>query len=298
MSNHILKNLPSVDSNIVNMKKTTWKKSSKYLKAMEKSGLLTVKGKGDNLTITTLANSDHERVKKFEPYPIKKQPASQQPTTSKPKSSLPGAGQLEVVQLYRPSSLHVGVMEALSLSYGYYTAAEIKQMLVRYIKEKNLAKKGDPKMITLDETLRKITNQRQSISVTLDRVKLAESFLKSFPVFHKISDPSQPSQTKSAPVRGPVPTVYIIEELKIGRKTVTRVFGFEDFLIKPKEFSAELRVKCSGSTTVGPNVQQPKFTEVVVQGSHHKIVTEILVARGLKTSWISFENKVKSKKRK
>ena len=53
-----------------NIKKTTWKKSTKFLKAMEKLNYMQVKGKGDDLSIVGLTSKDNPIIQKLS-YPHK-----------------------------------------------------------------------------------------------------------------------------------------------------------------------------------------------------------------------------------
>lgn len=74
-----------------------------------------------------------------------------------------------------------------------------------------------------------------------------------------------------------------------GRKTVTVITGLETFSIVPEEFAEELKKLCAGSTTVQPlQGASPKLnlSEVMVQGSQVKVITEALVARGVPKKWI------------
>ena len=62
ISQHINKNLPDVDHNEVNIKKSSWKKTAKFLKHFEKEGFLKLKGKGDDLTVVGMNKTKDESV--------------------------------------------------------------------------------------------------------------------------------------------------------------------------------------------------------------------------------------------
>lgn len=72
MSSYIYKNLPILDSTYANIKKTSWKKTSKFLKAMAKLSYLEVKGKDEDLSIIKLMTRTNPTIENFVPHKINK----------------------------------------------------------------------------------------------------------------------------------------------------------------------------------------------------------------------------------
>ncbi|ODV85512.1 hypothetical protein CANARDRAFT_7623 [[Candida] arabinofermentans NRRL YB-2248] len=296
MSNHILKNLPQVDTNLVNMKKTSWKKTAKFLKSMEKSQLIKVKGKDDDLTIVSLADRTNDQVAKFEPYKIKKQQQNSS-TGSTATTSNNDNGKLIILELYKPQSSSRMFFNSLDLKYDtYYTLQELKTLILEYIQKNQLGDLKNPKNIRPDDIMRQMLKIEKP---TIERSKVLETALKnSFSKFWKILQ-NMDDYNKVKPRKGDLPKVKIIEEMKLGRKIVTRVIGMEEYWVDPDELSSILRVKCSGSTTVTKNIQNPSQMEVTVQGPHNKLVQDLLATEyGVKPTWIEYENKVKKKSKK
>ncbi|KAG7817720.1 hypothetical protein KL928_003619 [Ogataea angusta] len=282
MSGHVYKNFPPVDSTLINIKKTSWKKTAKYLKAMEKENLLKLKGKGDDVVVVSV-NKEHEKVRKFEPYRIRKNKSGE--ASKKTTDST----ELQVVQLYKAHSSASNFLRLSGSSQDYYTLQDIKALVSKYIQTHQLVSKNDPKSITADEPL-----QRLLKTATIERAKVVDVLVKQhFSPFYRVSRGDESTKPK----KGQVPIVKIVEEMKIGRKIITKIIGTEEFLIDPEELSSILKVKCSGSTTVANNVQNPKLVEVTVQGPHFKTVEDLLIKRyGLKPTWIEYENKLKKKR--
>lgn len=274
----------------IQIKKTSWKKSAKFLKSMEKAKFIGLKGKDNDLTVITISNvNNNEELKNFVPYKVKK-PSSQiqQPTQSK------NANSLILTNYYKANSSIRPIFNELDLDFvnKFYTKPEIKDILNDYISKKNLVNEKNKKMILINEDLSKMTKE-----ASLGRDKLLPLFLKNFTEYYKISKPNETN--KELPIRGTLPQVEIITETKIGRKLITRISNIEYFNIDIESFANELKIKCSGSTVVKPKVSNPKITEISVQGPHFKIVNELLTNKhGLNPNWISFTDKSKPKKKR
>jgi translation initiation factor 2D len=50
-------------------------------------------------------------------------------------------------------------------------------------------------------------------------------------------------------VKGGAKPIHITQELRTGRKTVTKVSGLEHFLVDVDAFGQELQVRCAGSVS-------------------------------------------------
>ncbi|AOA63612.1 Translation machinery-associated protein 64 [Komagataella phaffii CBS 7435] len=288
--NHILKNMPPIDSSLVTMKKTSWKKTSKYLKAMQKLKLLDLKGKGEDLTIISVASSDNEKVRKFVPYTVKSV------NSSKQSQNKPSKDKLTILFYYKPNSCTRSFFnDNDKVTNVLYSQQELKNILNEYIRSKDLVREKNK--IFLNPPLQEIVKLKEGRTIARD--KIFSEFLKGFTINHKIIPINTPDEeVESIKIKkGNVPKVEIVTEMRIGRKVVTRISNFEVYHIKAQELANELRVKCSGSTTIGENIQS-KSTEVTVQGPHEKIVQELLAAKGLSPAWFNVTNKLKAKKKR
>ncbi|KAH3672795.1 hypothetical protein WICMUC_004017 [Wickerhamomyces mucosus] len=289
--NHIIDNL-ATDIPAVQIKKTSWKKSAKYLKAMEKEGFLKLKGKGDDITVVSSVTKDNnEQLKHFVPYRVKKS----KPQNTKSSRDENNSNGLVLEKLYKPTSPIRQIFNDLDMVFAqFYDPAEVKDILNKYIAKHNLVNEKNKKTILLDDVLFNVTPGSEKV---IGRDQILSPFLKKFSEFHRITKAGE--EERSPPVRGTVPQVQIITETKIGRKVITRTSNFEPFGVEADDFSNELKVKCSGSTTIGQNTQNPKLMEVTVQGPHGKIVIDLLIKKyGLNPNWIKFDDKSKPKKKR
>lgn len=285
---HVYKNLPIIDSSYCNVKKTSWKKTAKFLKAMEKEKYLSIKGKDDDILILELMNKLTPVIETFVPHKtVASKSNSSQPTPSKKEN------EMNIVHLYKPTNKSRIFFNKVGENFAnLYTAIELRGLLEKYIKIQDLVNIRNPKNIRIDDDLKAVTNLGPE---STPRDKVFKAFLTNFSPHYQII---KPGETTAEIHRGEPPKILIITEMKIGRKIITRVSNFEHFHIKPHLLSDELKVKCSGSSTIGPYPQNPKVTEVTVQGPHGKLIIELFKAKGVPVSFIEFEDKVKKKKKR
>ncbi|CCH62975.1 hypothetical protein TBLA_0I03200 [Henningerozyma blattae CBS 6284] len=292
VSGYLMKNLPNVDHNQVNIKKSSWKKTAKFLKHFEKEGFLKLKGKGDDLTITGF-NKEKPQLKTFVPYRIGK-PAGALPSKDKQDNK----NFLKVVTLYSPKKKNDSCWTALGLtSKSYFTSAEITSAIQGYIAKKNLANPKDKAKISMDDVLFDlvITNNKANANRNIMRSQVVEPVLvNNFLLYHQLFTHDNISLSKH-PKKGSPPTVKMVTEKVKRGKVITRVSNFEVFNIDAKDMSNELKVLCSGSTSIE---ELPNGSEVQVQGPHGDIVMEYFEKHGIPRKWFDYTNKVKPKKRR
>ncbi|GMM38416.1 Tma64 protein [Saccharomycopsis crataegensis] len=316
VSNFLLKNLPYVPSSlehVVVMKKTSWKKSAKFFKEMEKAKYLKLKGKDDNLTIIEVVKrSTNEEVRNFVPHKIKK-PGNKTQNTSTPAASgsapvqsksTKGNSKLNIIILHKPNSKSRPFFDNLQEDFNhYYSPKDLTTLMNAYIAKNKLVNPKNKKMIILNDFLNDLINGGNPNSRALSRDKIVPAFLKYFTQCYKILPGNVSLDTinlaDEPPIKGTVPKIQIVSEYKLGRKIITRTSNFEKFgVVTPDALAQYLRVKCSGSTTIGTCKENPKLAEVTVQGPHIKIVTEFFMDKGISASYIESTDKTKSNKKR
>lgn len=288
LGSYILENLP-FDSPNLTLKKSTWKKASKFLKAMEKENLLKVKDRGDDVVIQSIVGAGDERVRSFQIFKTK----------TKKKSSAgnvkPKVVKMTAIELWKP---HFGAANFLkeadpnSARTTFYDNKMLRTVLVDYINKHKLAEK---KNILADDLLANGLNLPKEGALNpklriVPREKLLSLFQASCTAYHIIYDPTVSDETAALlktfkPVKGSVPTILIETERRGGNKVVTKISSLDKFRIDPHVFAEELRKTCAGSTTVGEKM------EVIVQGPQIKAAQDALVQRGISLNWIEVKEK-------
>ncbi|CDO96253.1 unnamed protein product [Kluyveromyces dobzhanskii CBS 2104] len=301
ISNHVMKNLPDVDTNAVNIKKSSWKKATKLLKYLEDEGLLKLKGKNENCTVISL-NKAHADLANMEAYKTLASVAKKLQDNTSTQSNKSKTTAYTGENLYKPMSSAQKFIIAITADVPktFYTRQEIKSLLDLYVANNKLIDSENKSLVKYDDTLYKMSNPSPQTGGTQ---KIARGLIpsptflsKNFNSYHQIYKANGDPLLRS-PDKGPIPTIEIVTEKKIGRKVITRVTNFEKFRIDAEELAAALRKKCSGSTTIGES-KAAKTAEVQVQGPHGPTVISILNDYGIPTKWTSFENKIKPKQKK
>lgn len=294
MSNHIYKNLPVMDAKFCNIKKTSWKKSAKFLKAMEKRGFLQAKGKDDNLSVVSLKSKESPEFANFVHHrtmgSLQKAPDQSAANNKNRKTE-----ELSIVKLYKPTKKAKAFFEKVGENAEFlYTAPELRSLIEKYSKLQDIVDRSAPRNLIMTDALVALTNLQLG---SRPRDVIFKAALANCSSLYKILKPGQSIDDDSAQLhKGEPPIIKIITEMKIGRKVITRVNNFEAFYVKPLVLADELKVKCSGSTTVGSCVQNPKLAEVSVQGPHGKLLINLLNSKGIPMGCISFEDRTKKKK--
>ncbi|KAG5420250.1 hypothetical protein I9W82_002130 [Candida metapsilosis] len=296
MSLYIYKNLPILDPAYANIKKTSWKKTSKFLKAMAKLSYLEVKGKDEDLSIVKLMPKTDPTIENFVPHKINKvkKPTSAGSDGNGGSSSSPSSSSaMKITNLYKPTSKSRMFFNKLDAEFDHlYTLPELRTMFNDYIKSANLVNPKNPKQIIVDEIIAKPTNK--PIDAQVARDEIFTTFLTNFTPHYSIKDNNNINNVNAHDhiAKGTPPKIRIVTEMKIGRKVITRVGNYDKFFIKQGAFAEELRKLCSGSTTIVDDEQ------VQVQGPHGNTIINLLKEKGVPLGCIEFEDKVKKKKRK
>lgn len=276
MSSHILNNLPQVDPEIVNMKKTSWKKTAKFLKAMEKEGLLKLKGKDDKLTIIEVLSKSDPRITNFVPYRIRRDVK----ITNSNEISTTIAKPLIVNSLFKPKPSAIMFFNALNEnSQDCYTEQEVKQFVQKYVRlNPNVVSTENSQMINPDSVL-----QLLHIKEPIKRADLFKYVVSNFtPCYSIYKEGDENSEDilvrkRVIPKKGKLPEISIlVENLKVGRKVATRISGVENYYVDVEAFAKSLKLKCSGSTVIldGKEAKDPKI--ISVQGSHSETAVQTL----------------------
>ncbi|KAK9475052.1 uncharacterized protein V1510DRAFT_436142 [Dipodascopsis tothii] len=292
ISAYILPRLPSTHP-AVQLKKTSWKKAGKFLKAMEREGLVRLKDKAGDVLVTAMTARAHPAFAEFRVYrPPKPR------TAGGPAETAAGAAALglQVSELFQPRDKAGPVFSAVGEDpRALYSGAELRDVLTRYFEAEGLVEADNPRNVRLDPVLAHLLSATATGRASVPRDQLVERFREACQPMHKIVRGHEDAAAVRA-ARGPLPHVQVAVALKQGHK-VTRVSGLEAFKLDPAELAEELRVECASSTTVGKVTPSSKLHEVVVQGPQAKAVVRVLGRHGVRPAWID-ETDATSKKKK
>lgn len=302
------------------IKKTSWKNTKKFIKYLDKAGLVKSKERNGGETVILDVDFEDDKVRSFTPYKLPKPKA--QPGTSAPDDTQstssggadPSLGQKLTLQtVYRSSSKLVP--DLVPSKTTYYTSSQISSFLKKYIENNPSLTTGtsNARFIKLDPFIS--NNILSSNPSAGDTRILAAGEVGRDILLRRILDDShlctphwlllRDTQAWDAdspdpalkPKSGPPPHVNIVLEKRTGTKVVTKISGLEVFGINPHILGPELQKKCAGSASVGQLVGgKPGMMEILVQGDQRDVVEKEVGRRGVDRRWVSVEDKTKKKK--
>ncbi|CAJ2509108.1 Uu.00g141340.m01.CDS01 [Anthostomella pinea] len=296
-----------------NIKKTSWKNPKKFIKHLDKAGLLKSKDRNGGETVILDIDFDDMQVTSFRPYPLPKPKATAEGSSTKDPNSEaagsstdPSVGQKITIQtVYRASAKLVPTL--LPSKTEFYSAQQISSALKSFVEQHpDLGGQG-ASSIKLDPFIANNilgSNPAHDDSRTLASGRILRSALQKRLLedthlcqpYHVITRGSAGSDQK--PKAGPPPHVHITIEKRTGTKVVTKISNLEPFFIDPQLLTPELQKKCAGSASAGQLAGgRPGLLEVVVQGDQRKIVGDVLAKRGIDSKWIDVTDKTKGKKK-
>ncbi|CAL9203552.1 uncharacterized protein LOC135631935 [Musa acuminata AAA Group] len=264
-SNHVLPCRPSGIT--LDIKKSSHKKLSKWLQSKSSAGLISAKEDKYKKEVMLLSiNRCHQQFMAFKPEKRVPENAEQRHDNSVSEGAHTKL-QLEVVEVYKPSTHVKSIFTAVGADTGsYYSASDATDIAFRYVEKENLVKPTDKAMVTLDaalcDALYKGTIKKGSTYPTdVHKKDLGSTFLSRMQIHHRVSKGNEVAMRKGA-----VRPIQIMTERRQGNKKVTRVSGLETFLMDADSLASELQKKFACSTSVAEIPGKKGQHEVLVQG--------------------------------
>ncbi|KAI7906394.1 uncharacterized protein BX663DRAFT_427508 [Cokeromyces recurvatus] len=289
----------------VDIKKSSWKKLQKFLKTMEKSGLLKTKEqRGETMIISV--NYSHPNLQEVNKYKTMEIPTttvnnSKKESTTQQRQQKDEIQQADIQELFKPLGDHIiqFFKEAKHEKDKMYTIPEIRNVLSDYIKLHQLADPKNQKMIMIDPILCDAILAKDEYN-TIQKLGRDQ-------ILHRICQKMQPFHLMTLPGKEPVlrkgypKPIEITQEIRQGRKTITKITGVEGFGLDIEELAKELTRLCASSATYNPiqgvSPKNPLF-EIMVQGPQIKNVTELMISKGVPRRFIDTFDKTSKKGRR
>ncbi|KAI8096873.1 uncharacterized protein BX664DRAFT_377996 [Halteromyces radiatus] len=311
---YILPSRPRRGGLEVDIKKSSWKKVQKFLKTMEKTGLLKLKEQRGETNVTTI-NWSHPSLQGVTPYKtveklmleqqqqqqhlstpssIENQPTGKSNTISADTSS---SDQIQILDMYKPIGSTIPLFELTKNDKtALYSSVEVRQIILEYIKAENLVDSKNQRMINMNPILTDaILNKSEYQTVNqLGRDQIVQRLLSKMQPFHLVTLPGkEPILRKGIPKE-----IEVTQEIRQGRKTVTKLTGMESFGLEIDDLCKELTKLCASSATHnqihGTSPKAPLY-EIMVQGPQMKHVSELLLRKGVPKKLIMVNDKTAKK---
>ncbi|KAI9136299.1 hypothetical protein BKA69DRAFT_1129219 [Paraphysoderma sedebokerense] len=287
----------------LDLKKSSYKKLAKFLKAMEKQNLLKLKDTKTDVVVVSV-NRSHNEIVSFQPRKTAEDSESVKSNSASPnsksanKSSTGGTGkdEIKVSELFKAGSKVAEILKFVEASVqGLYTGIDIRNAVNNYIKDNNLIDTRNQKFVKIDAHLCDAILSKSEYSTVdkLPRDQIIRRLVDNMTPYHILHLPNcEPVVKKGLPK-----PVAITVESRQGRKTVTLVRNLELFQLNPDELVKDFSVKCASSCTINdiPGPGKEKMVEIQIQGSKVKEVIEVLGRFGIGAKWTEVTDKLKGK---
>ncbi|KAJ3325718.1 Eukaryotic translation initiation factor 2D [Boothiomyces sp. JEL0866] len=252
-SNHVLPNRP--EGTTLEIKKSSFKKWTKFLKSMEKKGLIKTKEKSGELFVTSIIRNH--------PLIAGKEPPKEKKTVKQVNKPVIKYQELYKLPSNGPLKRLVQELDSTEFDLEFFDSDSVNRLLNAYYIKQNLFDPSNGRNIKVDPYIcdALLTKQEYSLDY-MQRDLLKDRFIQKMQPFYSLELPNQ-----TIIKRGKLQPITIQIKKRQGNKMVTLINNLETFQIDPEEFSEILKIKCASSSAV--NIVD-KRTQVMVQGSNVK----------------------------
>jgi len=256
----------------LDVKKSSYKKLSKFLEKKEKFGVIKIKELTKGVESIMSVDYDHELVTNFRVV----KHAKEEPEEVEPEV-LPCDKKYEppkIVELYTVTAHVLKLFKTANIGKGTgVTAQEVKQVLTEYVKTNQL-RSDTPGMVRLDELLAELVLAKGDNGSKEMKWEELQQF-----TIGKMS-PGYSLQFQGEPAcqfKGKLDPVELTTATRSGNKKVTLVNNLDTYQIDPVEFAHKCQVYLSVGTTTHPAPNRKSGTEVMIQGNHVAYAAKLLL---------------------
>eukprot|EP00123_Amoebidium_parasiticum_P001644 comp12794_c0_seq1/m.7935 comp12794_c0_seq1/g.7935 ORF comp12794_c0_seq1/g.7935 comp12794_c0_seq1/m.7935 type:complete len:586 (-) comp12794_c0_seq1:136-1893(-) len=240
----------------LDIKKTSYKKLSKYLLEMQKEGLVKIKEQSKGVEVITDINRAHPDIKGFV---VPKYDTGDDEDKDDDKNQ-----SFAVREVYRPTNQLKPIFGEDIPKDTYLSFAEVRAHVNSYITKNNLIVPNNKRMVKMDPHLTAILLSKNEDFEEMPREDVVNRTVNKCQTFHIVSPIGQDPVLR----KGPAPKLHVVCEQRMGKKVVTIVRGLSLFCVDVDEFAKDMQTAAAASTTVQPCTLggQTVGPEVLIQG--------------------------------
>ncbi|XP_046456251.1 eukaryotic translation initiation factor 2D-like [Daphnia pulex] len=265
---HIVPACPSEKT--LDVKKSSYKKLSKFLDTLKKEGVIDVKEFTKGVESISAIRYDHERVRSFR-VDINDKP--------EPAPALEKVGEIDkylppvITRMYAINAVCLPLFAGTYRKGTNLTTQQIRQYLTEYVRVNQLQNATNPSQVTLDPILSDVMLKKGEVAASLSWEELMSRCQAKLSTVYEMIFPNQ-----SAPVivKGELEPVEITTASRAGNKKVTLISGLETYRIDLDEFARRCQVGVAASTTITSSPAK-KGQLVLVQGNQISFVGNLLI---------------------
>ena len=269
----IVPNLPPDHPNL-DLKKTKWKKLSKFLSEKQSEGLITIKEPKKGVETITAINAEHAKIQEFKVVKYDKPVTSDNQTEDE---FVPPT----ITELYLVSGNDVilffkecGVAKGTGM-----TPQDVRECIRNYVNKNELQNLNDKSIVNLDPVLAQavlVKGENNVVTMKWDKLtsRITTKMSKGVAIQYGSSQPIL--------LKGKLDLIEMTLGSRSGNKKVTLIHNLDVFGIDPKEFAHKCQVGVSASSTVNEAANKKKSNgspviEVLVQGNQVAYAGKLLL---------------------
>lgn len=264
--------LPSCpEGKSINIKKSSYKKLSKFLQCMQERGLILVQEASKGVDHITEIIWNHPELKEFKVN----QPMVES-STQLVASSIAQAQPPHIEELFSVSAAVLPIFSELGYNKSsVLSPSDVRSVVTKYVKSHELISTEDKRMVMLDPALTKMLINKNEVVDFLPWDQLFERVFNKMNNCHQITLPGQDPVIR----KGKIEAIEIKVEQRMGNKKVTLIRYLESYGIEPQDFAHKIQIKaaCSTSVTQLPGKNSNPGMQVLVQGNQVAIVARFLL---------------------
>jgi len=274
----------------LDIKKSSFKKLSKFLENKEKVGLLKVKELSKGVESITSVDYEHELIRGHRVLKFKKEveEVAVGETNVCDKSYEPPV----IVELFAVTANVLKLFKTADIAKGTgLTVQQIRQILTNYVKTNEL--KGDAGgFVKLDAVLKEISSCKGE-QVAWE--ELQQNILSKMSPAYSLKFGDTPAQI----YKGKLEPVELTVATRSGNKKVTLINNLDTYKIDPSEFAHKCQLYLSVGTSYHPAPNRKSGTEVLIQGNHIPYAAKLLFEEyKIPKKYVKGCDNIKSKKKK
>ncbi|XP_064625145.1 eukaryotic translation initiation factor 2D-like [Lineus longissimus] len=250
----------------LDLKKSSYKKLSKFLQEMEKRNLLGVKELSKGVESVTAVNRAHPDLRSFTVPDLPEEEEDDEPDDEKPY--VPP----EIVDMFGVSAAVLPLFSLVGYKKGSaLMLSDVRKAITGYVKDEELKDQENKGKVILDPVLTDVLFRSEgATSVRYD--ELIKRCLEKMSPMHQMTYPGEKPVVKKGKVE---PVTFMIAQ-RGGNKKVTLIENLEQFGISPKQFAHEVQIGVACSTSVSSLPGKAQGMQVLVQGNQINFVAELL----------------------
>jgi translation initiation factor 2D len=270
---HILPACPPTTN--LDIKKTKYKKLSKFLAEKQAAGVITIKEPKKGVETITAINQEHPEVITYRV--VKYDVPEHETVVKKDQYSPPVITELNIVT----GGDVAGFFKACKVNKGCgLTTQEVRECVRSYVNENGLQHPADKTIVTLDPVLAEAVLVKGENNVLTFKWEKLHGRITT-----KMTNGYAIEFGNGAPAsvfKGKIDLIEMIVGTRSGNKKVTLIHNLDVFGIKPSEFSHKCQVGVAASSTINeaPNKKKSNGSpviEVLVQGNQVTFVAKLLL---------------------